>query len=1035
MSFIDFSLLEYIIKKFCSNGLQTEMKSYRSAMQIFMRQTTVAQLIDHWPGEQEVPPNFTMLITKIDEDPATYTLEKLDKLRRKYCVQIKLSDVICVMIGMKESSSFIVMWRVPLVVCQELKIATHEIANSFFTDERITLIQLGDDQLYPSVVHRSLSDDVNKQYLATPMKLQSAADLKVVTFGAELKEQYQQDWITSSPIDWISSPTKKIFKLALIQREQVRYGHIEDSFVQMTISGKVDDVLHVKTPIDLTEILKTAQGVPGESSKVVLIEGAPGSGKSTLTIHICREWGRGELFQEFTVIILVQLRDPIVQAAQSIADLLPCNDPTLASEIAAQLEINKGRGVLWIFDGWDELPTHLQQNSILRKLIPTKPVKRFAALSQPAQQNQDRLLQESSIIITSRPISSGDLHPVISSRIEVIGFTPDELNLYFAECLKEDTKVIESLSERIQENPFVQSICYLPLNAAFVVHIFKYKSLLPSSEYEIFATIIIFCVVRHYQRMDGSKVVFDSLDDICVSQRVGESFCFLCWLAYQGVMQNRITFHSSDIPQELSTLSLLQGVESFLQRGKSVYYNFLHLSIQELLAAYFIGKFLDPKEQVQEFQRLFRQPRFISVFQFYAAITKLKSPGIDSVIIHNISQPSFFIPLIRCLFEAKDVPLNRNVVEWKKEKFDYGKYSLSPLYCFSIGYFLSTVHNTSVKEIYVELQSCSIGNQGVQNIMGYLQHGPDVDDKVTTLISLGMQDNNIRYEGVLSIARALLNGKVISKLNLSENPIGGRGLHIIAESLRNNHTLIELNLSRCSLKVTEENGPFITEMLQNNSSLKILLLYNNLLLSDTGTFFIGKGLLKNHSLQKLHLSYCGLTSKGIHELSTALSNNNSLKELHIGRNKIRDEGLAHLANALQQNKSLNFLSVNSCEMSDTGLQSIADAVNVNGTLKTLHVFGNKLSKPCLFEVLSKITGVTEVWVIDNFKYEYRDQLSEIRAHNGLPKIEIIGKDKLLLNIIYVQVLSSFYIVIVKFSRFLVVRYLKYSSHNNIYTCH
>ena len=985
ISFIDFSLLEYIIKKFCSNDLQTEMKSYHSAMQIFMRQTTVAQLMDHWPGEQEVPPNFSMLIAKIDEDPATYTLEKLDKLRRKYCARTKLSDVICVMIGMKESSSFIVIWQVPLIVCQELKLATHEITSSFFIEESITSIVLSGDQLYP----RSMSSSEATKGMLMKVQSDIPAHFKIMTLGAQLKERYQQDWITKSPVDWIPSPTKKIFRLALIQREQVQYGHIEDEFVQMTISGKVDDVLHIKIPINLKDILKTAHEARHDNSKVILIEGAPGSGKSTLTIHVCREWGRGELFQEFAVIILVQLRDPVVQVAKSIADLLPCNDPTLASELAAELESNNGRGVLWIFDGWDELPTHLQQNSILRKLIPTKPVKKFA-LPQPVHQCQDRLLQESSIIVTSRPISSGDLHPFISTRIEVLGFTPEELNLYFTECLREDAKAIESLHERIQENPFVQSICYLPLNAAFVVHIFKYNSLLPSSEYEIFSTIITYCVARHCQRVYGIKVVFDSLDDICASPRVGESFSFLCHLAYLGVMQNKITFHSSDIPQELSTLSLLQGVESFLQCGKSVYYNFLHLSIQELLAAYFIGKFLDFNDQSQEFQRLFRQPRFISVFQFYAAITKLRSPGIEIIIILKISQPSFFIPLIRCLFEAKNVSLNHNVVKYKEGIFDFGRFSLSPLYCFSIGYFLSTVHNTSVEEVIVELRGCSIGNQGVQNIMGFLEHDPSA--KVTTLISLGMQDNNIQYEGIPSIARALSSGKVISKLNLSENRIGSKGLHLIAESLRDNHTLIELNLSRCALKVTEENGPVITEMLENNSSLKVLTLHNNLLLSDAGALFIGKGLMKNQSLRNLHLSYCGLTSKGVQELSNALSSNNSLTELHIGRNKLRDEGMVHLAQALQQNKGLNFLSINSCEMSDFGLQSIADSLNINNTLKTLHLFGNKLSESCLFEVLCTIPGIRKVWVIKDFVYKNKDKLSEIRALNGLPDLEIIGND-------------------------------------------
>ena len=40
----------------------------------------------------------------------------------------------------------------------------------------------------------------------------------------------------------------------------------------------------------------------------ICIDSAPGSEKSTLTVqYICEEWGRGELFNEFTVEILIQL--------------------------------------------------------------------------------------------------------------------------------------------------------------------------------------------------------------------------------------------------------------------------------------------------------------------------------------------------------------------------------------------------------------------------------------------------------------------------------------------------------------------------------------------------------------------------------------------------------------------------------------------------------------------------------------------------------------------------------------------------------
>ena len=173
-------------------------------------------------------------------------------------------------------------------------------------------------------------------------------------------------------------------------QEREQRGKIDNDFVQKSIRGQIDDILLEKSPIKLEEIFSKIEG----ERKVILIDRAPGSGKTSLTVHVCQRWSRGELFEEFTVVILVQLRDPAVQSAKSIADLLPSRDDQMAEEVARAITASDGRGVLWVLDGFDELPSNLREKSFLRDMI-------LPSAKSP--------ISLSSVIVTSRPISSGDL--------------------------------------------------------------------------------------------------------------------------------------------------------------------------------------------------------------------------------------------------------------------------------------------------------------------------------------------------------------------------------------------------------------------------------------------------------------------------------------------------------------------------------------------------------------------------------------------------------------------------------------------------
>ena len=713
-------------------------------------------------------------------------------------------------------------------------------------------------------------------------------------YGSYLKKQYLEDLFTVqvSAKKWLPSPTQKIFNLAIIKKESIQRGKIDYDYVRKTIKGKVNDILLEKSSIEMKDIFKNIEG----ERKVILIDGAPGSGKSTLTVHICQQWGRGEQFKEFTVVILVQLRDPSVQSAQSIAELLPAKDDTMAERVAREIMDTEGSGVLWILDGYDELPSHLRNNSIVNTLIRPK-------------LHQKNTLSKTAAIVTSRPISSGDLCPLVSSHIEVLGFTAEEQRLFFTECLNNDTKAVETLMEGLSGNPAMEGSCYLPLNASIVAHLYLTDGSLPSTIYGIFSSLVQHCLSRYLHERQGIShklASFESLD--ALPDNLRSFFDKLCKLAFTGTKDNKATFSSSDIEalgcsDEICELGLLQAVPSIISHGRSVHHNFLHLSIQEMLAAVHISR-MPASEQISTFDSMFNDARFSAVLQFYAAITKLRTSRPLLSLVPRFLRPvpasirdlvrkiirkgskALLVSLLNCLYEAQDTALCKYVGEQLRnnpplgirDKLDgcgfeisFWDLSLLPRDCLSVGYFLAFITVSYKGTFTVDLVSCSLGDTDIKILMQSICRNLDTHSEITGHLIMCLNRNEITGEGASYVAEALRSTRTLTILDLWGNPIGDKGLQYIAEALTTNVSLIELNLSNCSLRITEENGPTLTEMLQRNKILRKLDLSDNKAISDNQASYIIEGLKKNTTLKTLDLRDCSITNEGIHLIQSSTS--------------------------------------------------------------------------------------------------------------------------------------------------------------------
>ena len=492
-------------------------------------------------------------------------------------------------------------------------------------------------------------------------------------------------------------------------KEPIRKGEITDEFTKLTITGKVEDILRRKIPIELVEIFSK------HDECTLLFEGSPGCGKTALTSHICRQWAVSEkknsvLFQKYKMVVLVRLREPAIREAEDIKDILPRQGAGMEPEIAKEIVARKGAGIMFVIDGWDELPETSRGYKVILSLI------------------RKEILPESINVVTSRPTSSASLHRLVSTRIEILGFTPRELRKYLTDCLDGSISDVEDLIRKIKANPIVAGSCYLPLNASILVHLYMCTGDLPTTQSGIFSSLIKNCILRHYtERTDCGISSLKSLDDL--PEIAQTPFKHLCKIAYEGVMKDKVIFQ---LERDFDTLGLLQGVECYSADGTEYYYNFLHLSIQEHLAARHIGTQLGYSQQIQKFNQLFGQPRFTATFQHYAAVTRLQVPGIEEILSKITNQilkaepqsedKANFLSLLNCLYEAQDSTLCELIVDYlgpkmnmlakmfvpeSGSKVNLHNTTLSPADCLSIGYFLKYAFSFDV-----DLSHCSINDDG-----------------------------------------------------------------------------------------------------------------------------------------------------------------------------------------------------------------------------------------------------------------------------------------------------------------------------------
>ena len=343
----------------------------------------------------------------------------------------------------------------------------------------------------------------------------------------------------------------------------------------------------------------------------VVVDGPPGIGKTTLCRKILKMWANGEITHEvYDLALYCPLRNEKVANASTLTDLFTIESQRINS-VVDWITRREGKGLLIIFDGWDELSEQDRKTSLAAEIIRRK--KFF----------------DCSVVVTSRTYASASLLnvPSIDRHVEVVGFSEDEVKEVIRGTLREDPDQAQKLVEHLEIRGDALSLCYIPLICSIVISVCRTKDEFPATLTGLYYDFILQTIRRHVEINKGLGIrpeQINSLDDL--PSVVGEPMNQLCKLAYHGLKENspRMTFTTSQLESDLEDavkrkyLGLMTTFTVFDKES----HQFLHLTIQEFLAAMWIA---DNNIGEEVFKKYYGNDHFRMCLRFVAGLTHLEN--------------------------------------------------------------------------------------------------------------------------------------------------------------------------------------------------------------------------------------------------------------------------------------------------------------------------------------------------------------------------------------------------------------------------
>ncbi|PIO15992.1 hypothetical protein AB205_0144630, partial [Aquarana catesbeiana] len=375
---------------------------------------------------------------------------------------------------------------------------------------------------------------------------------------------------------------ERFTKLLMINGPQNKEGKEQE----LKSSGRKHlQIMEKRSPTTIQALFDADKG--GFIPEIVVLQGAAGIGKTMTSRKIMLDWASEDLYQDkFDFVFYLSCREiNTIPGNISLVGLLSKACRLSSGDLVSILEDpGSQRKLLTIVDGFDELRWTLEEKSEGCLDISMETHKEIILQSLLRRQ----VLPQSSLIITTRSLAMKKLNTFIddSRNVEIQGFTRDDREEYVHKFFgnKEDADKVLSI---IKDNDVVYTMCAVPITCWIVCTVMKQEIRKDLDAIQCHTTTSIYLLylevlLTHHSKKEQSV----HRKQTCLKK--------LCALANQGIQNQQILFEKKDLERHGLSLDEVESV--FLNENifhwdvrNQICYSFIHLSVQEFLAALYYG--------------------------------------------------------------------------------------------------------------------------------------------------------------------------------------------------------------------------------------------------------------------------------------------------------------------------------------------------------------------------------------------------------------------------------------------------------------